>query len=186
MSASSRELLRQRFLLDYDSLKTQLARRLGSADHAGDALQDAWLRLEGTAPIGPVDRPYGYLLRIAYNIALRRWQRERVRVTLDDARAALNLVDDAPDPARVVEGRSELAALEQALTELSPRRQAILLASRADGVPLSEIAARHGISQRLVEMELKQALIHCGRRLGRKIIQRFGPRALPGSDSKES
>jgi hypothetical protein len=32
---------------------------------------------------------------------------------------------------------------------------------------------------------LKSALIHCGRRLGRKIVQRFGPRAVEGSDSQK-
>jgi RNA polymerase sigma-70 factor, ECF subfamily len=186
MSESSRELLRRRLVLDYEALKTQLARYLGSADQAREALQDTWLRLEGAAPIGPVARPYPYLLRIAYNIALKRRQGRRQTVTLEEARAALDLADDAPDPARAAEARSELAALERALADLPPRRREILMASRADGIPLREIAARLGVSQRLVEMELKLALIHCGRRLGRKIVQRFGPRAAEGSDDQEN
>jgi RNA polymerase sigma-70 factor, ECF subfamily len=180
--ADSRETLRQRLLLDYAELRTQLARRLGSTDRAEDALQDAWLRLEGASSIGVVSRPFPYLLRIAYHLGLKRRARERETMTLEDARAALNLADEAPGPAAVAEARSELAVLERALGELTPRRREILLASRADGVPLREIASRLGISQRLVEMELKLALIHCGRRLDRKIVQRFGPRPFPGSD----
>jgi RNA polymerase sigma-70 factor, ECF subfamily len=186
MSNSTRERLRRLFLLDYEALKTHLTRYLGSADRASDALQDTWLRLERVAAIGPVNRPYPYLLRIAYNIGLKRREGERRTVALAEARAALDLVDDAPDPARIAEGRSEVAALEQALAELTPRRREILLASRVDGIPLREIAVRQDISQRLVEMELKLALIHCGRRLGRRITQRFGPRASRGSEKQGS
>ncbi len=38
-------------------------------------------------------------------------------MTLDDARAALNLVDDAPDPERTAEARSELKVLDEALAD---------------------------------------------------------------------
>jgi RNA polymerase sigma-70 factor (ECF subfamily) len=180
--ADSREILRQRLLLDYDELKTQLTRRLGSTDHAEDALQDAWLRLDGASSVGTVNRPFPYLLRIAHNLGLKRRARERDTMTLDDARLALSLVDETPGPAEIAEARSELTALDKALAELTPRRREILLASRADGEPLREIADRLGVSQRLVEMELKMALIHCGRCLDRKITQRFGPRPFQGSD----
>ena len=97
MTDSSPDSLRQVFLLGYDDLKARLTQRLGSAELASDALQDAWLRLEKVTLIGPVQRPWPYVLRIAYNIALKRLRREREIVTLDDARAALSLVDDAPD-----------------------------------------------------------------------------------------
>jgi RNA polymerase sigma-70 factor (ECF subfamily) len=173
---SGRDVLRRLLLLNYDVLKAQLARRLGSADLAGEALQDTWLQLEGATRIGDVHRPQPYLLRIAYNIALKRRRSERDTVTLDDARAALSLVDDTPGPERAVEARSEIVALEEALAQMPPRRRAILLASRAEGVPLSEIATRFGISQRMIEIELKSALIHCGQCLGRKIVRRFGPK----------
>jgi RNA polymerase sigma-70 factor, ECF subfamily len=186
MSDSSPDLLRQLLLVGYEELKAQLARRLGSVERASDALQDTWLRLEGMAQIGAVQRPHPYLLRIAYNIALKRQLAERETVTLEDARAALNLVDETPDPERVVGAKSEAAVLERALEELSPRRREILLASRVEGISLSKIAIRHGISQRMVEIELKLALIHCGRRLGRKIVQRFGPRSPEGSPNKKS
>jgi RNA polymerase sigma-70 factor (ECF subfamily) len=182
MSESNRETLRHLLVLDYQALKSELARYLGSADHASEALQDTWLRLERATPQQPIEKPFGYLLRIAYNIAVKQRRRERQGMMLQDARAALNIVDDAPDPERVVGARSEFAALERALAELSPRRREILIASRADGMPLREIAVRLGISQRLVEMELKFALLHCGQHLGKKIVQRFGPRPVDASD----
>ena len=185
MTDSSPDSLRQVFLLGYDDLKARLTQRLGSAELASDALQDAWLRLEKVTLIGPVQRPWPYVLRIAYNIALKRLRREREIVTLDDARAALSLVDEAPDADRVVRARLELVQLRRAVEELSPRQREILFASRLDGVPLQELADRHGISQRMVERDLKHAVLHCAARLDRKIIQRFGPR-LREASTKET
>jgi RNA polymerase sigma-70 factor, ECF subfamily len=176
MSDIARDRLRQTLLGEYGQLRSKLARRLGSTERADDALQDTWVMLQGSSPIGEVHRPEPYLFRIAYNIALKRRQAERETVTLDDARAALDLVDDTPSPERVVEDRSEVVALEQVLAELSPRRREILVASRLEEAPLREIATRLGLSQRMIEIELKLALIHCGRRLGKNIIQRFGPK----------
>jgi RNA polymerase sigma-70 factor (ECF subfamily) len=51
----------------------------------------------------------------------------------------------------------------------------ILLASRLEGTPLRLIAGQLGISQRMVEIELKHALDHCAERLDRKVTKRFGP-----------
>lgn len=181
MSDSGREVLCRHFLLDYQEIKRRLTRRLGSADRASDALHDTWIRLQDTPQIGAVERPKPYLLQMAYRLSLKRRASERPTVTLDDACAALDLVDETPDAERVIEAKSELRALDEALAELSPRRRDILLASRVDGVTLGEIALRHGLSQRMIEKELKLALIHCGHRLGREIVQRFGPGAAKGS-----
>src|SRR5579883_2965845 len=144
---SVRQLLRDHFLLGYDQLKARLTERLGSAELASEALQDTWLRLERPLPDGPVERPMPYLLRIAYNLGIRRSQRAVSTFTLDDARTSLDLVDETPGAARIFEGRADLELLKLAILELTPRRRSILLASRLDDTPMHEIAARHGISQ---------------------------------------
>ena len=184
MTESGRELLRRVFLLGYDDLKLRLTRRLGSAELAGDALQDAWIRLERASSIGPVLSPRPYILRIAYNIALKRLRRERDMVTLEEAREALDLVDAAPDPAKVTEARADLILLRQAAEELTPRQRDILFAVRLDGVPVREIALRYGISERLVALELKRAVLRCSQRVDRKIVQRFGPRFVEVSQKE--
>lgn len=175
--------LRRLLLIDYLELKKQLTRKIGSAERAEDALQDTWMRLGRAKPAEPVQRPFSYVLRIAYFLALKRLYKERDNASIDDARAALDLVDDAPDPERVATARSDLAAVREALAELTPRRRQILLAARLRGTPLREIAVQHGISQRMVELELKAALQLCGDRIERKIVQRFGPRPKDVSDT---
>lgn len=186
MTTSGRDPLRELLLLDYDRLRSQLARRLGSVERANEALQETWIRLQGGSAIGVVQRLRPYLLRIATNIALKRQRADRQAVTLDEARAALDLPDDTPGPERIAEARSEMLALDAALDELTPRRRDILLAARVKGLPLSEIARRHGISQRMVELELRAALMHCGQRLGRKVVRRFGPRPVEGSQDQDA
>jgi RNA polymerase sigma-70 factor, ECF subfamily len=184
MSESDRDMLLRRLALDYSDIKKRLVRNLGSSDRATDALHDTWVRLEEAAHIGPVERPTPYLLRIAHRLSFKRRSAERETVTLDDACAALHLIDDAPDPDRIAEARSELKVLDDALAELSPRRRDILWASRVEGEPLSSIAERLDLSQRMIEKELKLALIHCGERLGKTIVQRFGPGVVKGSSKK--
>jgi hypothetical protein len=48
---------------------------------------------------------------------------------------------------------------------------------------LRDIAEHLGISQRLVEIELKHAVDHCAERLGKQVTRRFGPK--PRQTSQE-
>ncbi|MCK9919339.1 sigma-70 family RNA polymerase sigma factor [Microbacteriaceae bacterium K1510] len=173
-------------MLGYDEMRARLTRRFGSVELASDALHEAWLQIESAALDGTLRSPKHYLLRIAANIALKRLAADKRFVTLSDAKLAVGIVDHHPDPERASLARSDVQALARALADLTPRRRDILLASRLEGTPLREIAERLGISQRLVEIELKHALAHCALRLKRQTVQRFGPRPPQGSQEKES
>jgi RNA polymerase sigma-70 factor (ECF subfamily) len=167
MTETSLTALRRRLLLRYDDLKARLTRRLGSADLAGDALQDTWLRLEDGNGIATVRHADAYLFRIAVNIAKDRRRAEARRLTTDEIEALLNVADDRPDPMHIAGARSELRSLETIMAELSPRQRAILLAARLDELPRREIAKRFRISVRLVQRELQQAQDYCAARLRR-------------------
>ncbi len=185
MSDSSHDALRRFFLLGYDELRARLTRRLGSAELASDALHETWLRIESAAPGNIVHSPKHYLLQMAANVAAKRLGAEKRFVTLTDAKMAIGLPDDAPDPERVAVARSELQALASAISELTPRRREILRAARIDARPGRAIAERLGVAQRLVEIELSHAIAHCALRLGWTVTKRFGPKLAKGSDDKE-
>lgn len=184
MTDTTRDALRRSLILGYADLKARLSRQVGSADLAGDALQETYLRLSRGPDLDPVGKPQPYLLRMAARIAYRLVRGEQRAVSLDDAKAAFEIADDAPDPQSRLEARAELEAFRRAVAELTPRRRAILFASRVEKMPLRMIAEREGISQRLVEMELKHALAHCALRLDRDLVQRFGPGAAKASPSR--
>lgn len=157
------------FLVDrYGDLKLRLARRLGSSDWAEEALQDTYLRLDGMEAVGQVRDPGAYLFRAAFNTALNRRRLESRLLSAKDIATLLHIADDAPDALRIIEGRSDLARLKQAMAELPPRPRAILSAARLEGLTRRQIADRFGISVSMVEKELKRAQEHCVARFRQK------------------
>jgi RNA polymerase sigma-70 factor, ECF subfamily len=154
--------LRHLFLDRYDDLKARLTRRLGSADLAGDAMQDTWLRLARTESIGVVQSPRSYLFRIALNVAEdRRRMEQRRPVSAVEIESLLEVADDAPTPEQSIVARSDLEAFKAIVDELPRRRRTIFLAARFGNASRQEIADRMGISLRLVAKELQLAIEHC-------------------------
>jgi len=169
--------LRSFLVARYDDLKQRLARRLGSTDRAGDALQDTWLRLESRDDIDGVRDPASYLLRVAVNLAYDQLGRQGRLATPEEIDAVLEETHDpAPGPAQIAEDRSEMAALAALIERMPARRRQILVMVRWEHLPQREVAARLGISLRTVEKELKDAHDYCAARMGR-------PLATPASTS---
>jgi RNA polymerase sigma-70 factor (ECF subfamily) len=166
--------LRSLLLAEYVDFDRRLTRRLGSPDLASEALNETYLRLEGMREIGEVRSPKAYLFRIALNIASDRRRAEKRRLTADEVDSLLEIPDDRPDAARVIEDRSEVNQLRRAIAELPERRRRVLMLSRIEGMPNREIAALLGVTIRTVETDLKQAVEHCADRLKRPTRVKFG------------
>lgn len=180
MTEASLLVLRRLLLLRYDDFKARLTRRLGSSELAGDALQDTWLRLEHSDGVAAVRSQDAYLFQIAVNIARDRQRAENRRLSTTEVETLLNVVDEAPNSARIVEARSDLQALQTVMAELPPRQRAILLAARLDELPRRLIAKRYRISLRLVQRELQEAQDYCAARLRQSGFNLFT------SDSRET
>ena len=177
MTSSSMSLMGL-FLEWQPELRKRLRRRLGSDELVNDVLQETYLRVERLGDSSPVSHnPAGYLFRMALNVAADQRQAESRYLTGEEVQDLLHIADAALDPARIAHARIEIAALEHALGELTARQREILIAARVDDLPQQEIADRFRISVRMVGKELKKALEHCGERLDRRVVQRFGPGA---------
>jgi RNA polymerase sigma-70 factor (ECF subfamily) len=176
MGDTVRGVLRDLLLTSYGDLRKRLIRRLGSAELADDALHDTFLRLETAYPVGPVHRPSAYLLRVALNIASNHRLAEARRLTVPETEALLEIGDEAPDPARVAEARSDIEALTRALAELPERTRDIFLAAWDEDAPYQVIADRFDVTVRTVQTELKNALEHCALRLDRRRGKNFALR----------
>lgn len=154
--------LRRLFLDRYDDLKARLTQSLGSADLAGDAMQDTWLRLARTESVGAVQSPRSYLFRIALNVAGdQRRMEQRRPIAAVDSEGLLEVADETPNPEQAVLARSDLEAFRAIVDELPPRRRMIFLAARFGNASRQEIADRMGVSLRLVAKELQLALEYC-------------------------
>ncbi len=153
--------LRRLLVEDYHGLRERLARRYGSADFASELLHEAWLKLDRAQAGGStmaVRNPRAYLYRIAINLAADRGRSERAQVTVAELDALHRHAQDDLDPSRIAEARMEVHSLSVAINQLPPRRRAIFIAARLEELPYKEIAARHGVTVRIVDRELSLAL----------------------------
>ncbi len=156
----------------YSELKLRLTRRLGSTDWAEEALHDTYLRLDGKEAVSEIANPAAYLFRAAFNNALNRQRAEKRRLSAADIETLLHIADDTPGAERIMEGRSDLALLKEAMAALPPRQRSILLAVRLEGLTRQQIAVRFSISVSMVEKELKSAQEHCVANFNRKKAMR--------------
>ena len=69
MSDANWEILRERFIVKYDTFRERLRKRLGSDDLAREPLQETWLQLARSSDIWSVLQPNSYLFGIALNMA---------------------------------------------------------------------------------------------------------------------
>lgn len=174
MAESDRRRLREQIAESYDGLIRQLTRKLGSLDFAYEALHETFVRLERVPDSTQVRKPAGYIFRTAINIAKNRRKAQSYRVTAVEVDAILNIRDDAPDPARIVEARSDIDAFRKALAELPERPREVLRRMSIEGRTAHEVAEQLQVSIRTVEADLAHALKHCARSLQRPLLRRFG------------
>jgi RNA polymerase sigma-70 factor (ECF subfamily) len=189
MSDSVWASLRQTITLHYEEIKTRLTRSLGSRELADDVLHETFLRLHRSEAIGAIQQPQSYIFRIALNIATDRRREERRRASHAEILAAIRLHEEQPNLSREIEARSDVEALKRALAQLPPRRRAILIAARVDGLSHETIAERFDISRTMVQKELRRAIRHCVEYLEQRAVE--GELAgvikrLPGKQSKPS
>jgi RNA polymerase sigma-70 factor (ECF subfamily) len=165
--------LRARLVENYGVLIKQLTRRLGSTDFAYEALHETFLRLDRVSDATAVTSPTDYIMRTAINVAKDRWKSPNHRAG-GEVDALLNVSDETPDPARIVEARLEIEAFKRALAELPARPREVLHSISIEGRSADEVAKQLDVSVRTVESDLRKALKHCADGLDRKLISRLG------------
>src|SRR5208337_2782399 len=117
-----------------------------------------------TDSVGAIQQAESYIFRMALNIAADTRRSERRRAS-KEIWATIRRMDDGPDLAREMEARFEVETLKRAMAELPPRRRAILIAARLDGLSHATIAERLNISRTMVQKELRRAIKYCVERL---------------------
>jgi RNA polymerase sigma-70 factor (ECF subfamily) len=158
----------------YDALITQLTRHLGSSDFAHEALHEAFLQLEQVPETTQLESSAAYILRTAIKIAKNRRKSHSYRVSASEIEALLDVRDDAPDPARVVEARSEIEAFKKALAHLPEQAREVLRGMSIEGKTAQQVAEELKVSVRTVGTDLREALQHCAHSLHSPLLRRLG------------
>ena len=146
--------------------------RLRSAAAAEDLVQDIYVRHSGLEGGGEIQNPMAYLYRLGSNLMLDRLRGERRTAHRDGAwldsqttRVGVHEVSAEPSAETAVAARQRLAALTEALTELSPQTQRVFRMHKFEGLSHPEVAAALGISRSAVEKHMMAALKHLLARL---------------------
>jgi RNA polymerase sigma-70 factor (ECF subfamily) len=142
-----------------------LMTRVESEAEARDVAQEAYVRMLQLDSHGAVSFLSGYLFKTAANIAV-----DRVRTRSIQRRASRGLDETkrrepiAP-PERVLEAREELELIDRFVQELPAKCREAFYLHRLQEMSPPEIAAKLGVSKRMVHHYLVQALTHLRLRL---------------------
>lgn len=163
--------LRSILVENYAYLHRRLQRYFGCTEQASDSLQDTWLRL-GEIRLPPaINNPEAYVYRVACNLAIDGIRNRRSWQYIADGEASMDyMADSTPGPELITEIRSEVNALDRALSSLPRRHQDILKCLRLEDLTRQQVATRHGISLRSVDTMLRQALDHCANETGQTAV----------------
>ncbi|PVX79900.1 sigma-70 family RNA polymerase sigma factor [Paraburkholderia unamae] len=143
-------------------LQAWLRRRLGDAADAADLAHDAFLRLI----VKPAPRRFGhpgearaYLRTMAQGLCVDLWRRRQVEQAWLDTLAALpEPFEPSPEHrAIVVESLMEIGAL---IGRLPEKVRTAFVMAQIHGLSTREIAGELGVSERMIQKYLAQAMLH--------------------------
>ncbi len=136
--------------------------RHASADVA-DIFQEIFVRLLRIKDHETIRNPQAYLFTVASHVlhqyALKRSMGPETMDPLDLADKLESVT--APDPADEVDLRQQIVDLGRALEKLSPRAYAALVMYRCEGMTLTEIGKRLGVSHTMARKYLTRAIVFC-------------------------
>jgi RNA polymerase sigma-70 factor (ECF subfamily) len=145
------------FMLHRARIARFISLRCGGND-ADDLLQELWLKARAVGT--PVERPLGYLYRMADRLVLdRRRGASRGRSREGDWAHAYDRLSDASEPAfaeRRLLARERLSNIDEALNAVGERAALIFRRYRLDGIAQRDIAEELGVSVSTVEKDLRR------------------------------
>lgn len=123
-------------------MRRYLERLTGDPDLAGDALQEAYLRLMTRPPRETGEALRGWLFRVATNVVRDDWRRHR-RALIEPERS------EPPDALAILEQREQTDRVRRLLMRLSRRQRTVLL-MREEGFTYAQIARALDLSHNSV------------------------------------
>jgi len=140
-----------------------LLTRVDSEQEARDVAQEAYVRMLQLDSHGAVSFLSAYLFKTASNIAIDRMRERAVRRRLDDAASRELPMDPAPEA--ILQAREQLELIDRHVQELPPKCRKAFYLHRLQGMSPPKIAAKLGVSERMVHLYLVRALVHVRARL---------------------
>jgi len=144
-----------------------LRRKLGCGHHAADVAQDTFVRiLSSRDALSGMREPRAYLVTTAKRLLIDQARRDRIEKTYLQELALLAAFDQsAPSAEEIVQTVQALVQIEAALEGLSAKARQAFLLCYLEGHTHAVAAEQLGVSTKMVQKYLIQALAHCHRAL---------------------
>lgn len=168
LDSESQPLFEAAFREHHAALIQYLRRRVGNDADARDIAQETYLRVLRYRENQDLDSLKALLFRIATNLVFMRARTARAQRWIDHRAWGDELALPANDPSveQCVTGEQQLDRLMEAVKSLPPKCQQVFVLSRFHGLSYPEIAARCGISVKMVEKHITKALAICRNGVG--------------------
>jgi RNA polymerase sigma-70 factor (ECF subfamily) len=144
-------------------------RRLRVKSDTADLVQEVYLRMLRVGDSDSIRNPEAYLFTVAGNLLRENAvadHRQTLSVPVEEAEATPPLTH-LPGFENELDITQRVTRLSVVLQELAPKCYAAVVLQYRHELSYQEIAARLGISPRMVKKYLSQALNHCRRRMER-------------------
>ncbi|MGO3743197.1 sigma-70 family RNA polymerase sigma factor [Kerstersia sp.] len=142
-------------------LQALLHRRLGNAPDACDLAQDVFLiLLRRQLRFDDAEGARAYMSRMAKNLCTDLWRRRAVEQAWVEAMASRPepLAPSPEERAIILETICGIAAM---LARLPEKAASAFVLAHLEGMAYRDIAARLGVSERMVKKYIAQAMLHC-------------------------
>jgi RNA polymerase sigma-70 factor (ECF subfamily) len=137
-------------------LRRFLSRRnKASGADIDDISQEVFLRLLRYERTELVNQPQAYLFKIASNVSAE-WRMRATRDLTHDPAWLAELVGSVSPPSEL-DTENAIARLETAVCNLPPRAREILRLRFTDGLSYAQVAAKMGVSLKIVSRDIERA-----------------------------
>lgn len=162
----SQDMLLELFSKYNRALRVFIKNTVKCEQTADEIAQETYVRLAAVKDKDDIDFPKAYLFRTAKNISLDFLRRKGLRVVDDSVEVDTEAVlSSAPSPEENLIHNQAKERLETALKELPLRTRQVFYYRRYEGLTVKHVAAKMGISERLVYKNMEDAMQHLALRL---------------------
>lgn len=139
----------------FDAVRSYVFYRSGDTELATDVAQETFLKIWEKQMQPDVKNIKGLLLKIAGDIFISRYRREKLALDFSMTFKP-SILDDSPEDQ--MQFKELKSRYEQALKILPENQRTVFLMSRMDGLKYHEIAGQLGLSVKAVEKRMNLAL----------------------------
>lgn len=141
-------------------LRAWLHARFPKLTDVDDLVQESYMRLFRARAHGKVGNPKSYLFATARNAAIDSFRRQRAILVEDiESIGVPSVLEETPGVAEILSRDQDLALLAEAVQSLPERCRHVIILQKLHGLSYREIAARLGISERTVNVQIAKGVL---------------------------